>query len=228
MVKLMPISNWPMADRPREKLLQKGEQSLTDAELVAIFLQSGTRGKTALDIARELLITHGGLKNLLRLPAPELLQNTGLGYAKYAALRAAIELGRRYLNEQPTRGEVLNSSQKTLRFVAAELREHSNEVFACAFLDNHCRLISFEKLFEGTVHSTHVYPREIVKRALVHNAAKIILAHNHPSGHAAPSQADRETTQVVKEALAMVDIVLIDHVIIGNPGTYSFADENKM
>lgn len=225
MVKLMPISDWPIADRPREKLLQKGEQSLTDAELIAIFLQTGTRGKTALDIARELLTQHGDLKNLLRLPLQKMLQSTGLGRAKYAALKAAIELGRRYLNEQLPQGEILNSSHKTLRFIAAELREHTNEVFACAFLDSHFRLISFEKLFEGTVHTTHVYPREIVKRAIFHNAAKIILAHNHPSGHATPSQADKDTTRLIKEAVALVDMEIVDHVIIGNPGHFSFADK---
>ncbi len=224
MTKLMPISDWPIADRPREKLLLKGEQSLTDAELVAIFLQTGTKGKTALDIARELLIQHGGLKNMLRLPRQQLLQNNGLGQAKYAALKAAIELGRRYLNEQMLQGEILNSSQKSQRYIAAELREHSNEVFACAFLDSQFRLISFEKLFEGTVHFTHVYPREIVKRGLAHNAAKIILAHNHPSGRASPSHADKETTRTIKEAVGLVDIDLIDHIIIGNPGHYSFAD----
>jgi DNA repair protein RadC len=228
MVKLMPISDWPIADRPREKLLQKGEQTLTDAELIAIFLQTGTRGKTALDIARGLLTEHGDLKTLLRLPAHTLLQSTGLGHAKYAALKAAIELGRRFLNDSLPVGEVLNSSQKTLRFMAAELREHHNEVFACAFLDNQCRLLSFEKLFEGTVHSTHVYPREIVKRGLAHNAAKIILAHNHPSGHASPSQADKDTTRLIKEAVALVDIDIIDHIIIGNPGHFSFADEGEL
>ena len=220
----MPISDWPIPDRPREKLLQKGEQTLTDAELIAIFLQTGTRGKTALDIARDLLTQHGGLKRLLRLPAQILLQSPGLGQAKYAALKAAIELGRRYLNDQPPLGEVLNSSQKTQRFLTAELREHTNEIFACAFLDSHLRLISFEKLFEGTVHSTHVYPREIVKRGLAHNAAKIILAHNHPSGHATPSQADKDTTRLIKDALALVDIEITDHIIVGNPGHFSFAE----
>lgn len=225
MVKHMPISNWPITDRPREKLLSKGEQNLTDAELIAILIQTGIRGKSALDIARELLIQHGSLKHLLRLPPKKLLQNNGLGRAKYATLLAAIELGRRYLNEPLPQGETLNSSQKTRRFIAAALREHSNEVFACAFLDTQLRLISFEKLFEGTIHSTHVYPREIVKRGLAHNAANLILAHNHPSGHTTPSQADKETTKLVKEALALVDINIVDHIIIGNPGHFSFADE---
>lgn len=228
MVKLIPISDWPIADRPREKLLQKGAQNLTDAELIAIFLQTGTRGKTALDIARELLTIHKDLKSLLNLPPQALLHSPGLGKAKYAALKAAIELGKRYFNDAPPIGEILNSSQKTLRFMSAELREHPNEVFACAFLNNHFRLISFEKLFEGTVHSTHVYPREIVKRGLAHNAAKIILAHNHPSGHATPSEADKDTTALVKDAVALVDIILVDHIIIGNPGHYSFAENGTL
>jgi len=220
----MPIHDWPIDDRPREKLLRKGEQVLSDAELIAIFLQTGTRGKTALDIARDLLAHYGNVKSLLRTPPATLLATSGVGQAKYALLKAAIELGRRYLYADLPVGIALNNSHKSLQFLTDSLREHVNEVFACVFLDNHYRLLSYEELFKGTIHTTHIYPREIIKRGLAHNAAKIILAHNHPSGRALPSEADKEATRLIKNALAMVDIDIVDHLIIGNPGHFSFAE----
>lgn len=220
----MPITDWPQEDRPREKLLSKGEQSLTDAELLAIFLKTGTRKKTALDIARELLADYGNLKQVLSASSHSLTQKCGIGNAKYATLRAAIELGRRYLREPLPVGAVLNSSQKTQQFLAQHLREYTNEVFACLFMDNHFRLIRFEKLFFGTVNEANIYPREIVKQSLLHNAAKIILAHNHPSGNPAPSAADKEVTNLIKNALALIDVDVVDHVIIGNPANFSFAE----
>jgi DNA repair protein RadC len=225
---IMPITDWPQEDRPREKLLNKGEQALTDAELIAIFIQSGTRGKTALDIAKELLMEFGSLKKMLRAPAHALIQKKGVGNARYACLRAAIEVGRRYLNEQPLSGTVLNSSRMTQKFLADKLREHTNEVFACLFMDNHFRLICFEELFHGTINEANIYPREIVRRGLGHNAAKIILAHNHPSGSPAPSTADQEVTLLIKQALSLVDIDVVDHIIIGNPENYSFAEAGLM
>jgi DNA repair protein RadC len=220
----MPITDWPEEDRPREKLLLKGEQALTDAELIAIFLKTGARGKTALDIAKELLVEYGSLKSLLRAPIHQILQKNGMGKAKYAALKAAIELGRRYTSPDLRTGNVLNSSQITQNFLASRLQDQSNEVFACLFMDTHFRLISFEELFHGTVNEANIYPREIVKRGLAHNAAKIILAHNHPSGNSTPSEADKDVTQLIKEALALVDIEVIDHIIVGNPRHFSFAE----
>lgn len=224
----MTINQWPKEDRPREKLLQKGEQALTDAELIAIFLNSGTRGKTALDIAKQLLTEYGSLKKLLRATPNELLQKPGVGSAKYAMIKAALELGRRYLQTPVQIGATLNSSSKTQLFLADRLREHVNEVFACLFLDNHFRLISFEELFFGTINQTSIYPREIVRRGLAHNAAKIILAHNHPSGQPTPSRADKEVTDLIKQALALVDMEVVDHIIIGNPGFYSFAMDGNI
>ena len=221
----MPISDWPLEDRPREKLLKQGERALTDTELIAIFLKTGTRGKTALDIARELLIEHGSLKKLLRLPPPLLMQTPGIGNTKYATLKAAVELGRRYLAEHLPLGETLNSSRATQQFLADRLRDHTNEVFACLFMDNHFRLLGFEELFQGTIHSAAIYPREIVRRGLTHNAAKIILAHNHPSGRPAPSQADKEVTELIKQALSLIDIEVVDHIIIGDPDNFSFAEK---
>lgn len=220
----MPITDWPREDRPREKLLSKGGRALTDAELIAIFLKTGTRGKTALDIAKELLVEYGDLKKLLRAPPQLLMQKQGMGHAKYATLRAAIELGRRYLEENIAAGEVLNNSRATQKFLADRLRDYANEVFACLFMDNHFRLIHFEELFHGTINEANIYPREIVRRGIAHNAAKIILAHNHPSGHSIPSAADREVTQLIKQALALVDIEIVDHIIIGKPDNFSFAE----
>ncbi|VVC74899.1 hypothetical protein AQUSIP_01730 [Aquicella siphonis] len=220
----MRITDWPQEDRPREKLLNRGENALTDAELIAIFLKSGTRGKTALDLARELLNEFGGIKKLMRAPSQSLIRKPGLGRAKYSTLKAAIELGRRYLGEPMQTGAALNNSRITQRFLADRLREHTSEVFACLFMDNHFRLICFEELFHGTINETSIYPREIVRRALIHNAAKIILAHNHPSGSPVPSEADRQVTALIKKTLHLVDIDVVDHIIIGNPDNFSFAE----
>lgn len=220
----MPITDWPLADRPIEKLLQQGERNLTDAELIAIFLKTGTRGKTALDIAKEWLTEFGNLKKLLAAPADLLIKKQGVGFKKYAALKAAVELGKRYLQETIPRGALLTNSQVTQQFVADRLGHYPYEVFACLFMDTHLRLIHFEELFRGTLDEAAIYPREIARRALVLNAAKIILAHNHPSGHPGPSAADQDVTQEIKAALALLDIEVIDHIIVGHPHCFSFAD----
>lgn len=220
----MPITDWPLSDRPREKLLNKGEEILTDAELIAIFFKTGIRGKTALDIAKELLSEYGGLKKLIRTPAHLLLTKHGLGKAKYAALLAAIELGRRYSAENLLPGQVLNNAKIVQKFLGERLREYPNEVFACIFMDCQFRLLSYEILFKGTINEANIYPREIVKRGLVLNAAKIIIAHNHPSGCHQPSLADKDVTQLVKQALSLIDIEMVDHIIVGNPRTFSFAE----
>lgn len=220
----MPITDWPKEDRPREKLLANGEKRLTDAELIAIFLKTGTRGKTALDLAKDLLREFGSLKKLLRMPASVLVRQHGLGIAKYAALKAGVELGRRYFNALPSTGMLIRNSKMTGRFLVNRLGDYPNEVFACLFLDNRCRLICFEELFQGTINEANVYPREIIRRGLFHNAAKIILAHNHPSGIAVPSEADKTVTLVIRQALALVDICVIDHIIVGNGQHFSFAD----
>lgn len=220
----MPITDWPLADRPIEKLLQQGEKALTDAELIAIFLKTGTRGKTALDIAKEWLTEFGSLKKLLTASPALLIKKQGVGFKKYAALKAAAELGKRYLHETLPQGAVLNNSQATQQFVADRLGHYPYEVFACLFMDTHLRLIHFEELFRGTLNEAVIYPREIARRALVHNAAKIILAHNHPSGHSKPSLTDQEVTLEIKAALALLDIEVIDHIIVGHLHCFSFAD----
>lgn len=220
----MTINTWPTEDRPREKLQQQGEKALTDAELIAILLKTGIRGKSALDIAKQLLTTHGGLKKLIQVPPTTLMQTPGIGAAKYTALKAAFALGKRCLSEHIPLGATLASSHSTQQFLADKLRDYAIEVFACLFLDTQFRLISFEVLFHGTINEANVYPREIVKRALDHHAANIILAHNHPSGHAEPSTADKEITQLITQALALIDIAVVDHIIVGHPGIFSFAE----
>ncbi len=221
----MSITHWPPSERPREKLLQFGAKNLSDAELLAIFVNTGVRGKTALDIARELLTAFGGLKKLLQGYPHEIYQQRGLGKAKYALLQAALELGWRFLDSDVQVGETLCDSQLTRRFLAHRLKNYPHEVFACLFLDNHNRLLCYEELFHGTLNEASIYPREVVKRALAHNAAKVIFAHNHPSGNATPSTADEEITQLLKKALALIDISVIDHIVIGHKETLSFAEQ---
>jgi DNA repair protein RadC len=224
----MTISNWPLSERPREKLLAQGAKYLSDAELIAILLQTGIRGKTALDIARDLLIEFGSLKKLFLAASPPLYQKPGLGKAKYALLQAALELGRRFQEEPLPAGEILTDSTLTKRCLASRLKDYPHEVFACLFLDTQHRVICYEELFHGTLSEANIYPREVVKRALAHNAAKIILAHNHPSGNPTPSQADQDVTKLLKEALALIEVPLIDHIIIGGKNTLSFAEHGLL
>jgi len=220
----MTITTWPILERPREKLLTHGANSLSDAELLAIFLRTGMRGKTALDIARELLAEYGNLKKLFHAAPHEIIKKPSIGKAKYAVLKAAVELGRRYLEEDVSIGELLNDSGLTKRFLINRLQDYSHEVFACIFLDSRNRVICFEILFHGTINEANIYPREVVKKGLLHNAAKLIFAHNHPSGHSAPSQADKEMTKILQQALALVEIQVIDHIVIGNRQCTSFAE----
>ncbi len=220
----MPIPYWPKEDQPREKLLSKGAAFLTDAELIAILLGSGFRGKTALDIAKDLLGEHQYLKKLLLSPPPIFLNKNGIGQAKYALLMAAVELGKRFLAEEIPPKTMLNNSRRTQKFLTEKLQHHVNEVFACLFIDHHLRLIAFEELFFGTINEANVYPREIVRRGLHHNAAKIVLAHNHPSGESSPSEADKYVTQLIKQALQLVDMEVIDHIIVGSNQYFSFAE----
>ncbi len=221
----MTMNHWPLAERPREKLLLYGAKHLSDAELLAIFLNTGIRGKTALDIARELLHGFGSLRKLLQSHAHELCQTPGVGKAKYVLINAAIELGLRYLTSDIQLGKRLNSSQLTKQFLSNHLKHYAHEVFAGLFLDTHHRLICFEELFHGTLNEASVYPREVVKRGLLHNAAHIILAHNHPSGSLIPSEADHQVTHLLKQALLLVDIQVIDHILVGHHAAISFAEQ---
>lgn len=224
----MAIHDWPAGERPREKLLERGAAALSDAELLAIFLRTGTPGRSAVDLARELLDDFGGLRPLLAADREGFCTRPGLGPAKYVQLRAVLEMGRRHLGEELARGEALTSSAATRRYLCAHLRDRSHEVFACLFLDNRHRVIAFEELFRGTIDGASVYPREVVKAALGHNAAAVILAHNHPSGVAEPSRADTRLTERLREALGLVDIRVLDHVVIGEGEPVSFAERGLL
>jgi DNA repair protein RadC len=219
----MSITTWPDDERPREKLLQRGAAALSDAELLAIFLRIGAPGISAVDLARDLLKQHGGLRTLLGLDQAEFCATRGLGPAKYVQLQAVLELARRYLEETLQRGDAIQSVADTHRYLMAKMRHHPHEVFAVLFLDNKHRVIQYEELFFGTIDSSSVHPRQVVKRALYHNAAAVIVAHNHPSGVAEPSRADELITLRLKEALALLDVRLLDHVVIGDGDVVSLA-----
>jgi DNA repair protein RadC len=224
----MAISDWPTFERPREKLLQRGAGALSDAELIAIFLRTGVRGKTAVDVARDLLDTHAGLRPFLDAGQSQVCATPGLGAAKYVLFQAALELGRRYLDQTLARGDALTNAEQTRRYLTARLRHYPHEVFACLFLDNRHRIIAFEELFHGSIAGASVYPREVVRRSLHHNAAAAIFAHNHPSGVAEPSQADIQMTRRLQDALELVDVRVLDHIVIGDGGSVSFAERGLL
>ncbi|MDB5986595.1 MAG: hypothetical protein JWR16_1648 [Nevskia sp.] len=220
----MPITDWPEGERPREKLLARGPEALSDAELLAIFLRTGVPGKTAVDLARDLLSRFGGLRPLLRAEQAEFCLAKGLGEAKFAQLQAVLEMARRNLAQELVQRDLLSDPQATRRFLAARLRDLDVEAFAAIFLDSQHRVILFEVLARGSIDSASVYPREVVKRALASGAAALIFAHNHPSGNAEPSAADRALTERLKQALATVDIRVLDHLVIGEGAPASFAE----
>ena len=220
----MTISAWPLDERPRERLLRHGPEALSDAELLAIVLRTGVSGKTAVDLGRELLERFGGLRGLLTVEQGVFCEAPGLGPAKYALVRAVLEMGRRHLGESLRRDTVLSSALVTRRFLLASFRDRPREAFACLFLDTRHRLLTQEVLFEGTLDGAAVYPREVVKRALVHNAAAAIFVHNHPSGDAEPSISDRELTVRLSEALALIGVRVLDHLVVGDGAVVSFKE----
>ena len=223
----MSIIDWPAQERPREKLLHKGADALSDAELLAIFLRTGTRGCSAVDLARVLLNEFGSLKQLFGASEQEFCEHKGLGQAKFVQLQATLEMARRHLFEPLQQKDALCCPDDTRRYVMAALQSYPNEVFAVLFLDNRNRVISFEKMFFGTIDSAGVYPREVVRRALRNNAAAVIFAHNHPSGVSEPSSADEQITQRLKDALALIDVKVLDHMVIGDTVT-SFAERGLL
>lgn len=220
----MSIREWPAMDRPREKLLKYGPHVLGDAELLAIFLRTGIPGKSALDVARELLSNSGGLRALLNLSENELCSYAGVGSAKYVQLQASLEVGRRYLQEQLVREDVISSPQESRDYLTLCLRDKPYEAFYALFLDSKHRVIHHQELFRGTIDSATVPVREVVKEALKHNAAALIVAHNHPSGVAEPSAADKALTETLFLALGMVGIKLLDHFVVGDAEVVSFAE----
>lgn len=228
MLPAMAIRDWPIDERPREKLLARGAEALSDAELLAILLRNGRRGRSAVQLAREILENFSSLRKLIAADRVRFCAEPGLGPARFAELRAAVEIARRQLAETLRNGPSLASPRATRDFLIARLRDLEHEVFCCLYLDNRHRLIHFEQLFRGTIDGASVFPREIVKQALQWNSAAVIVAHNHPSGVAEPSQADELITQRIKHALALVDIRLLDHIIVGDGASVSLAERGVL
>ena len=224
----MAIKDWPAAERPREKLLTKGPESLSDAELLAIFLRTGVAGQSAVDVARECLQRFGGVRELMLSKAADFCRQPGLGSAKYASLQAVFELSKRALSEEMRQQCVIASPAATRRYLQAALAGESREVFWCLYLDNQHRVIASEALFYGTLDGAAIYPREVVKACLQHNAAAVIFAHNHPSGVAEPSQSDHAITRRLVEALGLVEVRVLDHLVIGDGGWVSLASRGAL
>ena len=226
--KSTPICEWPETEQPREKLLGQGASVLSDAELLAIFIRTGAPGQTALDISRDALKAAGGLRALLNLSVDDLCAHRGVGPAKYVNLQAALELGRRYLMERLAKGDALDSPQVSRDYLSLQLRDKPYEAFLGLFLDSKHRVIHHQELFRGTIDSASVPVREVVKEALKHNAAAMIVAHNHPSGVAEPSNADKSLTRTLFLALGMVGIRLLDHFIVGDAQVVSLAERGEL
>jgi DNA repair protein RadC len=224
----MAITDWPLQERPRERLLALGPASLADAELLAILLRTGIKGKSAVDLARQLLGRFGSVGGLLDAGSTSLGETPGVGTAKLAQLQAALELARRALKEEISLRNALSSPRAVRDYLRLALAGREQEVFVVMLLDAQHRVISSEELFRGTLTQTSVYPREVVKCALKHNAAAVIFAHNHPSGVAEPSHADEILTRSLKAALALVDIQVLDHFIVAGSRTMSFAERGLL
>ncbi|AXJ07717.1 hypothetical protein CFN16_27345 [Pseudomonas fluorescens] len=220
----MSIRDWPAAERPREKLLEQGSGSLSDAELLAIFLRTGVSGKSAVDVARHLLGQFGSLRALLEADLATFSEQLGLGPAKFAQLQAVLEMGRRHLAERMRQKTALENPQVVRDYLKAMLRHEPHEVFGCLFLDSKHQVLTFETLFRGSIDNTAVHPREVVKRSLANNAAAVILCHNHPSGNTDPSQADRLLTKRLQKALELIDVRVLDHFIVGDGEPLSMAE----
>ena len=218
----MHIRDWPEHERPREKLMARGASALSDAELLAIFIGCGPRGQNAVDLGRQLLLA-GGLRGLLDRGPAELAKLRGLGPARACVLVAALELGTRHLGQQLQRGEALADPAQAGDYFARKLRALPHEVFACLFLDTRHRVIAYEELFRGTLDGSEVHPREVARRCLAHNAAAVLFGHNHPSGNPEPSAADRAVTARLKQTLALVEVRVLDHFIVGDGAPTSMA-----
>lgn len=224
----MAITDWPAAERPREKLIELGAQALSDAELLAIFLRVGVVGKSAVDLARDLLHQFGSLNAIFAASEHDLSQVHGIGSSKYVQLQAIFEMSRRALNEQLQQGDVFQSPQQVRDYLVLKLGSLTREVFLVMFLNAQNYLLATEELFSGTLMQTSVYPREVIKRALHHNAASVILAHNHPSGLAAQSSADEILTKQLQQALALMDVRVLDHFIVAGNQTMSFVERGLL
>jgi DNA repair protein RadC len=224
----MSIIDWPEDERPREKLLKFGPARLSDAELLAIFLRTGVTGMSAVDLARQMLQTFGSVNGLFAADLERFCSIRGLGAAKYAQLQAVAELSRRALAEEFRLRDVLDSPDTVRNYLRLSLQNRDREVFVVLFLDTRNRVIAYEELFTGTLNQASVHPREVVRRAMHHNAASVILAHNHPSGVAQRSDADDGLTQILKNALALLDVRVLDHFIVGHGELFSYAERGLL
>jgi len=224
----MGIRDWPAEHRPREKLLQHGVERLTDAELLAVLFGSGCRGKSAVDVGGELIREFGSLRGLMTAGFNRCQTTPGLGVRRFGLMQAALELTRRHYQQEVAASPILSSPSATRVFLVARLRDLPYEVFCALFLDNRHRLIAFDELFRGTIDGASVHPREVVRQALWRNAAAVILAHNHPSGVAEPSQADELITLRLRDALGLVDIRVLDHLIVGDSRCVSLAERGVL
>ncbi len=221
----MAITDWPAAERPREKLIELGAEALSDAELLVIFLRVGVVGKSAVDLARDLLNKFGSLNGIFAATENELSQVHGIGSSKYVQLQAIFEMSRRALSEQLQQRDVLASPQAVRDYLVLKLGSYTKEVFLVLFLDTQNRLLATEEMFSGSLTETSVYPREIVKRVLHHNAAAVIFAHNHPTGNVKQSQADELLTRQLQQALALIDVKVLDHFVVAGNQTLSFSEK---
>lgn len=224
----MAINEWPEEQRPRERLIKHGAACLSDAELLAVFLRTGVAGKSAVDLGRDMISQFGSLSGLFSANIREFSAIHGLGSAKFAQLQAVLELAKRAISEELQENTSLSSPQSVKKYLQLLIGSKAHESFAVLFLDVKNRLITTEELFRGTLNHASVYPREVVKSALQHNAAAIIIAHNHPSGSCEPSSADLQLTTTLKQALALVDVRVLDHFIVANPKVYSFAENGQI
>jgi len=223
-----PITEWPKHEQPREKLRLFGATSLTDAELLAIFLRVGVRGKSAVSLAEDLLRQFGNLPRLMTCKPDEFIQVHGMGLSKWSQIQAAYELVKRSLEEQLAQDSIFSSPILVKEFLQAKIGALPHEVFLCLYLDSRLHLIECQELFRGSITQTAVYPREILKEALARNASALIVAHNHPSGNPLPSEADQELTKILIKALQLVEIPLLDHCIVSGSGFFSFSDSGLM
>ncbi len=224
----LPISQWPIHERPREKLLTQGAEKLSDAELLAIFFRTGIKGKSAVDLAHDVLKEYGGLRQFISATPTDFCKTRGLGIAKYIQLHASIELSKRYLKAKLDKKSVLSCPEDTRQFLMTKLRDKRQEVFACLFLDTKHHIIAYEELFQGSLDSAEVHPRTIVERTLYHNAAALILSHNHPSGNPTPSDSDIKITRKIMGALSFIDVRVLDHFIIGDGEMVSLAERGEI
>lgn len=224
----MKMLEWAQQERPREKLLQFGAATLSDAELLAILINTGIKGRSALALASDAIQKFGGLQGMFFASQKQLTQQSGIGDAKYALIHACCELFKRSMAEQISKQSSFTHADDASNYLRAQLAQQQREVFAMLMLDSQHQLIAYREMFKGTINSAAVYPRELVKQAIEDNAAAVILAHNHPSGVAEPSQADIQITQRIKQAFALIDVVVLDHFVIGHSNAVSFAQRGLL